>query len=167
MISICINEIYIRKRLYLFYKPNLILMPRRIIFFFLFGSIFLFSCKFTEVPTGVYTGTYTPNSWNYTDTLPVSSGNGTLTITEAGNNKVNAVFSSPGNPDVMVNDLALTRLPQGFDGNWFEMVSSNYNDYPVAQGVYAYSYNGYTDHIRSIEFTNYDSLGFTFTGKRQ
>jgi hypothetical protein len=142
-------------------------MNTRIIFFFLFGSIFLFSCKFTEQPTGVYTGTYTPNSWSATNTLPVASGNGTLTVTDAGNDQVNAVFTSPGNPDVTINNLILTRLPYGFNGNWFDMATSNYAYYPVPQGATAYSYNGYADHIRHMELNNYDTLGFTFTGHKQ
>ncbi len=97
--------------------------------FFLLLIAVLTGCKFTETPAGVYTGTYTkPSYWTDPDTLPVSAGNGTLTISDAGVDKVDVLFSSPGNPDVQFTNLDVDRYINSFQGNSFDITSADYDD---------------------------------------
>ncbi len=76
----------------------------------LLTSPLLIGCKFDTSPAmviGEYTGTYEGGS------LPVNSGNGTCTITQNGANKVDILFTSSGNPDYYMTDLAIGRFAYG------------------------------------------------------
>jgi hypothetical protein len=139
-------------------------LMRKTVLISIVAGLVLVACKFSELPTGTYQGTYDKSNYGSSDTLPVSSGTGILTVTKDDENHVNILFESAGNPNVNISHVRVDRLSAGFSGNAFDLYTDDY-DYFANQGVGGYSQN--PSGQREIRITNYDTLGFEFNGELQ
>lgn len=124
---------------------------------FLIGTIllttFLSSCTHDKTPAGIYKGHYDNAD------LPVTSGKGTVTITDTLLGKVNMLFVSEGNPNIEINNLHFSR----------EMINNNFtiksDDFSLENWVCGTGFCG-TRKRGNLQITNCDPA-FHFNGRKR
>lgn len=114
---------------------------------FLFGAltILMASCStVAEKVSGTYVGPYSSTS------LPEGTGTGTAIVTPDGSKQIDILFTSPGNPDVAMNDVSITDilsvylLESGTSGNGV--------DGTITNDIMAITYDG---NGESISYNGY------------
>lgn len=112
------------------------------------------ACTPAQSVSGKYTGTYTGSG------LAVTSGSGTLTVTENGADNINVLFSSSGNIDYTTSNISVTRL---------SFLGITYYDFTL--NAYPWSvYGNMYENNREISYTlNSDTSSFyiSFEGTKQ
>ena len=114
-----------------------------------FLGLFTFtSCKFDITPVGVYQGTFTASNF------PVTSGDGTLTITEPSKGLYTINFVSAGNPDINMTDIPIQRYP----GLYTRFYYSNKYNSPVPYPYITVDYFIYTNYKMKYQYVDTVSL---------
>lgn len=107
---------------------------------FVFATV-ITSCSVADTVSGTYkNGTWTLSGPGVTSNTGVSSG--TLVVSPDGTDKVDMVFSSPGNPNVNIQDVQVTNL---FGVYILDMSTSSNVNGTITQGILALTYDNPVD----------------------
>lgn len=109
--------------------------------------LLLASCQsIAEKSSGNYSGTWTASGPGFTTSNGI--GNATLAVTPDGNNKVDMVFTSPGNPNVNIQDVEITDLFGVYMFNLNDDMGGNIQvDGTIAAGILVLTYDNAIDSV--------------------
>ena len=109
--------------------------------------IFLASCQsVAEKVSGNYNGTWSASGPGFTTTSGV--GNGQLAISPDGSKRVDMVFTSPGNPNINIQDVDLTDIVGTYIFNLNNDMGGTIEvDGTITSNILAMSYDNSVDTV--------------------
>lgn len=116
--------------------------------------LFLASCQsVAEKVSGNYSGVWTASGPGFSNTTGINNGN--LVLTPDGAKRVDMLFSSPGNPNIDIQDVDLTDI---FGTYIFNLGNDNGGtidiDGTIAAGILVLTYDNAADSV-SLNLSNF------------